>query len=137
MLEVSVAWGKIDDAAFAEAEQMIGVSLRRNEWRWFEEASRDAIRHYCTGYGEDNPLYLDKDYGRKSAWGTNLAPPTFVFAVDATTVGPKFPGVQWIYAACEFVWSDVIREGDKFSVTSQLTRNERKSTKFAALWVLA
>jgi len=131
-----MAWGKIDDESFAEAEKMIGVPLRRNEWRWFEEASRDAIRHYCTGYGEDNPLYLDLEYGKKSVWKGTIAPPTFLYAIDATTVGPKFPGVQWIYAACDFVWGDVIRLGDKFTVTSRLTRNERKNTSFAKLWVM-
>ena len=97
-----MVWGKIDDAAFEEAEKMIGVPLRRNEWRWFEQASRDGIRHYCVGYGEDNPLYTDPEYAKKTVWGTQLAPPTFVFAIDATTVGPKFAGVQWIYAGCEF-----------------------------------
>ena len=78
-----MAWGKIDDESFAEAEKMIGVPLRRNEWRWFEEASKDAIRHYCTGYGEDNPLYLDPEYGKKSVWKGTIAPPTFLYAIDA------------------------------------------------------
>ena len=131
-----MAWGKIDDAAFEEAEKMIGVPLRRNEWRWFDQASKDGIRHYCVGYGEDNPLYADPEYGKNTVWGTQIAPPTFVFAIDATTVGPKFQGVQWIYAGCEFVWSDQIRVNDEFTVTSRLTKNEKKSTEFAPLWVM-
>lgn len=129
-------WGVIDDTAIKETEDLVGVSLRRHTWRWVETASRDTIGHFAEGVGDDNPLWTDAGYGVASAWGTNLAPPNFLYAVDGTTVAPKLAGIQWIYAACDWVWNDVIRLGDSFKVASKLTAVERKSTSFANLWVM-
>jgi acyl dehydratase len=131
-----MAWGVIDDESIAEAEALIGVPLRRDTWRWVTEATKDAISHFAEGVGDDNPLWTDPDYGKSSAWGTNLAPPCFLFAVDGTTVAPKLAGVQWIYAGCDWVWNDVIRRGDEFKVASQVTGVERKTSSFAQLWVM-
>jgi len=131
-----MAWGVIDDESVAEAEALIGVPLRRDTWRWVTEATRDAISHFAEGVGDDNPLWTDAEYGAGSVWGTNLAPPCFLFAVDGTTVAPKLAGVQWIYAGCDWVWNDVIRRGDEFKVASQVTGVERKSSSFAKLWVM-
>jgi acyl dehydratase len=131
-----MAWGVIDDESIAEAEALIGVSLRRGTWRWVEEATKDAISHFAEAVGDDNPLWTDPEYGAASEWGTNLAPPCFLFAVDGTTVAPKLAGVQWIYAGCDWVWNDVLRRGDEFKVASQLTGVERKTSSFAKLWVM-
>ena len=48
---------------------------------WNSLASRDAIRHYCYGTSDGNPLWLDPAYGRASRYGRNLAPPGFVCSV--------------------------------------------------------
>ncbi len=129
-------WGLIDDEAIEEAEALIGVPLRRYTWRWASTASIDNISHFAEAVGDDNPLWVDPKYGAKSWAGTNLAPPLFVYSVDATTVAPKFPGCQWIYCACEFLWTDVIRLDDKFEVSSRLTDVEKKSSEFSPLWVM-
>ena len=131
-----MAWGVIDEEGIAEAEKLIGVSLRRDTWRWCEQASRDTVSHWVEGIGDGNPLWTDREYGKKSWAGTNLAPGTFLYAVDAATVAPKLAGVQWIYAACDWVFNDVIRHGDEFKVASMVTDVERKSTGFADLWVM-
>ena len=39
-----------------------------------EEASRSAIRHFCQGIGDSNPLYWDVSYGQQSKFGTIIAP---------------------------------------------------------------
>lgn len=44
---------------------------------WWTVASPDAIRHHVNGYGDDNPLYVDSDYGLKTRWGGQIAPPGF------------------------------------------------------------
>ncbi len=131
-----MAWGEITDEGIEEARALIGVPLRRNEWRWFECASKDAIRHFVMGTGDDNPLWLDPEYAKSTVHGTLLAPPCFLYSIDATTVAPKLPGVQWIYAANEFLWNDHIRLDDCFKVKSYLTDVEKKSTEFSPVWVM-
>ena len=43
--------------ALAEARAMIGKEFRIEQWNY--EASRDVIRHYAWGIGDDNPLWCD------------------------------------------------------------------------------
>ena len=132
-----MAWGQIDDEAIAEAAKLIGVPLRRDQWAWVEQASRDTISHYAEGMGDGNPLWTDRKYGPTSFWGTNLAPPAFLYSVDGNTVAPKLPGVQWIYASCDWTWCDVLRLGDEFSVEAKLISQEiKEATRFAKLWVM-
>ena len=44
---------------------------------WISEATRDAIRHFAEGVGDDNPLYLDPSHAAASPYGGLIAPPTF------------------------------------------------------------
>ena len=40
-----------------------------------EDASRSAIRHFCQGIGDTNPLYWDRSYAQQTKFGTIIAPP--------------------------------------------------------------
>lgn len=44
---------------------------------WNTTCTPDAIRHWTEGYGDDNPLYVDPDYGKSTRWGSQIAPPGF------------------------------------------------------------
>lgn len=118
-------WGVIDAASIAEAREMIGVGLRRDRMQWVECATRDAIRQFCLGVGETNPL-----------WGRGFAPPSFLYAVDATIVAPKLAGVQWIYAGTKWRWFDRIRVNDQFDTSARLTRVDEKTGRRFGTWVL-
>ncbi len=129
-------WGVIDEDSIAGARELIGVPLRRERMRWNDAATRDAIHQFAEGVGDDNPLWCDATYAERSRWGGQLAPPSFLYAVDATIVAPKLPGVQWIYAGTRWRWYDVIREGDAFDVDARLTGMEEKTGRRFGLWVL-
>lgn len=129
-------WGVIDEQSIAEARELIGVPLRRDRMRWNDAATRDAIRQFAEGAGDGNPLYCDPSYGENTRWGGQLAPPSFLYAIDATIVAPKLPGVQWIYAGTRWRWYDAIREGDVIGVDAQLTEMEEKTGRRFGLWVL-
>ena len=91
-------WGVIDETSIEEARELIGVPLRRDRMQWNDFATRDAIRQFADGVGDENPLWRDPEYAAQTRWGRILAPPSFLYSVDATIVAPKLPGVQWIYA---------------------------------------
>ena len=84
-----MTWGTITDERIAEAEALIDVPLRRDRMQWIETATRDAIRHFAWGIGCNNPLWLDRDYAASSPYGTLVAPPCILYAVDGTVVAPK------------------------------------------------
>ena len=122
-----MSWGTITDEGIAAAATLIGMPLRRERMQWIETATRDAIRHFAWGVGDDNPLWFDREYGAASPWGTVLAPPCILYAVDSTIIAPKLPGVQWVYAGTDWTWYEPIRLGDSFRVVTRLLRQEKKT----------
>ncbi|MBI3744426.1 MAG: MaoC family dehydratase N-terminal domain-containing protein [Chloroflexi bacterium] len=54
------------------------------------EAHIDTIRHFCQGYGDDNPLFIDAAYAKKTRWGGIVAPPMYVTS-QGQSVAPKIP----------------------------------------------
>jgi acyl dehydratase len=131
-----MTWGQITPEAIAEASALIDVPLRRDRMQWIEAASRDAIRHFAWGVGDNNPLWLDTDYAARSWWGRILAPPCILYAVDNTVVAPKLPGVQWIYAGTSWTWFEPIFLDDRLRVEAKLVAQEEKKGRRFPAWVL-
>ncbi len=131
-----MAWGEITDDALAAAAELIGQPLRRSRMQWIETATKDAIKHFAWGIGDNNPLWFDTDYAEASPTGSLVAPPCILYAIDSTIVAPKLPGVQWIYAGTDFTWYDHIRVDDTFRVEAELTNQEEKSGRRFSRWVL-
>lgn len=128
-------WGVIDDRSIAEARELVGLRLRRDRMQWNTSATRDAIRQFTVAV-DRNPLWTDVEHAESSRWGALLAPPSFLYAVDAAIIAPKMPGVQWIYAGTRFRWYDVIRVDDTFVVDVVFTEMEEKAGRKFGLWLL-
>ncbi len=108
------------EGALEEARSLIGVELRRTGQTWNTEASPDAVRHFCWGLGDENPLYCDPAYGQASQWGSGLAPGCFLYTIDTTVVAPKLRGIQWLYGGTDWEWYRPIRHRDSFRVQARL-----------------
>lgn len=106
--------------ALDEARSLIGVDLRRSSQSWNTEASPDAVRHFCWGIGDDNPLYCDPAYGATTRWQSGLAPGCFLYTVDTTVVAPKLRGIQWLYGGTDWEWFEPVRHRDSFTVRARL-----------------
>jgi len=102
----------------AEARAMIGQEFRVELWN--HEATRDTIRHYAWGIGDDNPLWCDPDYAAATRWGGVIAPPTFPYAIFDAVVAPGLPDIQWIYSGTDWQFHEPIRRGDAFTVRATL-----------------
>ena len=122
--------------ALEEARELIGVDLRRSGQQWNTEASPDAVRHFCWGIGDDNPLYTDPAYGAASPHGSALAPGCFLYTVDTTVVAPKLRGIQWLYGGTDFEWFEPIRHRDRFQVSARLLDAVEKEGGKAARFII-
>ena len=131
-----MSWGAITDEGLAAAAALIGTPLRRSRMQWIEIATRDAIRHFAWGVGDDNPLWTDRSYAEESPGGRLIAPPCLLYALDSTIIAPKLPGVQWIYAGTEFTWFDHIRVDTGFRPEARLLQQQVKSGSRFSRWVL-
>ena len=108
------------EGALEEARSLIGVDLRRTGQTWNTEASPDAVRHFCWGLGDENPLFCDPAYGQQSPWQSALAPGCFLYTIDTTVVAPKLRGIQWLYGGTDWEWYLPIRHRDSFTVRARL-----------------
>ncbi len=55
-------------------------------------ASEDAIRNFCNGIGNVNPLYRSGDYARNGIHGALIAPPHFLHAIAFQGIAQKKTG---------------------------------------------
>lgn len=81
---------------------------------WNSLVSRDAIRHYCYGTSDGNPLWLDPAHGRASRYGRNLAPPGFVCSVLYPFLhgAPTEASLLSLIGSISVEWNTRIFEGD-------------------------
>lgn len=104
----------LPDDALDQAKALLGLPIRVELWNY--EATRDTIRHYAWGIGDDNPLFSDPDYAATTRYKTIIAPPTFYYGVFDAVVAPGLPDVHWFYAGADWFFEKPARRGDTFTV---------------------
>jgi acyl dehydratase len=120
----------ITDEMLEHARSLIGVWLRRDvHWPAFAEdiAAVDIRRWALYSTGDDNPLWSDEEYGRRSRWGSVIAPPTFLYTIDSTIVAPGLRGVQWIYGGTRWQHFTPVRVGDRVTARARLIKVSEKA----------
>jgi acyl dehydratase len=123
----------ITDRALDQLRSRIGVPIEHTLEPWCYEATRDNIRHYAHGIGDDNPLWCDPDYARTTRHGGVVAPPSFIFACSRIISGyvGGLPGVHAMFAGVDFTWMKTIRRNAQISTRAYLKDLIEHQTKFA------
>jgi acyl dehydratase len=106
----------ITEDALAELRARIGVPFERPQPH-VTEVTRDSLRHWALGIGDDNPLWLDEEYARGTRWGGIVAPGSFLYAFDRVVSGyvSGLPGVHAMFAGTDWNWFASIRLGDRIT----------------------
>ncbi len=96
----------ISDDALTQLRRLTNVPITDTVEPWCYEATRDNIRHYAHGIGDDNPLWCDPDYAARGPHGTIVAPPSFVFALNRILSGyvGGLPGIHAMWAGADITW---------------------------------
>ncbi len=117
--------GVLTDESFERSRARIGVPVRLPNLPHNLEVSRDGLRHFAYGYGDDNPLYCDEEYAARTRWGGLIAPPTFLYTMgeDASPPptpeqkellrGDPFAGLGSYQAVMAFEWWRPLTLGDR------------------------
>ncbi len=123
----------ITDDALANLRRLIGVPITDTVEPWCYEATRDNIRHYAHGIGDDNPLWCDPGYAAQARHGTIVAPPSFVFALNRILSGyvGGLPGIHAMWAGADITWHQPIKRGTEVSATAHLKDLIEHQTAFA------
>ena len=125
------SFDKLTDEALAELRAEIGTEIK-GPHGWITEATRDGIRHFAMGIGDENPLWLDEDYATKSRFGGLTAPPFILLAMNKTAWGARgLRGIHSMFSGSYFEWMRPIKLGDRITSKTILKDIEvdRKSTR--------
>ncbi len=124
---------KISESALEALRERVGVRIGDSLEPWCYEATRDNIRHYAHGVGDDNPLWCEPEYAGQTEHGGLLALPSFVFPCDRIISGyvGGLPGIHAMWAGSNFKWHDWIRRGDELRTEAWLHDLIDHETRFS------
>lgn len=119
------------------------------------EITRHTIRRFAYGIGDDNPLWIDEEYGKGTRYGSILAPPSIVVGCGAMGIirgqvppafyrekgqneteakarlGTDLKGWHGWYSGSRIRWYHRIFPGDHLRNLNYIVSIEPKPTEFA------
>jgi acyl dehydratase len=124
---------KITEAGLDDLRSRIGVKIENTVEPWNYEATRDAIRHYAHGIGDDNRLWCDPVYAEGTKYGSIVALPSFLFTTSRLISGycGGLSGVHAMWAGADWTWEKPVLRGDTISTEAHLKGLIEHQTKFA------
>lgn len=134
-------YGVLSDASFERSRARIGVPVKLPNPPHNDEVSRDGLRHFAYGYGDDNPLWCDEAYASATRWGGLVAPPAFLYTMGedaspnpqppenkAILKGDPFAGLGSYQAVMGFEWWRPLALGDRLTcLRSQVGVADKRS----------
>lgn len=133
--------GKITAEDIDRARRQIGVAKFAYNKPYNASASADVLSHFAWACGDDNPLWHDATYGKRTRWRGQIGFPLFLHSTG-TNLTPKptadqkalfkglFRGVGKYYTGVEWTWWRPIYPDEQFfveRVTSDIKVNEKSS----------
>jgi acyl dehydratase len=124
---------KITEEALDDLRKRIGVTITDTVEPWNYEATRDGIRHYAHGIGDDNPLWCDPAYAAKTSFGTIVALPSFLFSTSRIVSGyvGGLAGTHAMWAGADWTWHKPVLRNDVISTEAHLKDLIEHQTRFA------
>ena len=119
--------GRITPEALDVYRSRIGKELRIS-WQFNELACREAIRNFAQGIGDDNPLWLDREYAAKTRYGGLVAPPGWYYSVFPTFVQQGLPGVHAFHSGNDWEFLHPVRENARIKPKCIFTGFEEKES---------
>src|SRR3954451_19821315 len=131
--KVETRFPKITEEGLDDLRKRVGISIGVTAEPWCYEATRDNIRHYAHGIGDDNPLWCDPDYAAKSSHGGIIALPSFLFSTSRIVSGyvGGMPGVHAMWSGADWTWHKPVRRNDVISTEAHLKDLVEHQTRFA------
>ena len=126
------SYGHITEEGIERLRRRVGLQYKNPRPPHNFEVSWDGSRHFAFGYGDDNPLYCDPEYGRGTRWGGLIAPPNFLYSMGdpvfpeptpeqkAILKGDPMAGVGSYQAVMDFEWWRPLVIGDQLRLHSAL-----------------
>ena len=136
----------VTDDALTRARSRIGAEMRVHA-PFNEEVTRDGIRHFAHGGGDDNPLFCDRSYASGSRWGSVIAPPMFYRSTglpektewtdeERALARDPLSGIHAWYSGDAIHWLEPIRPGDRVTARRFWRDFAEKHSSFAGRTII-
>ncbi|MFO1080622.1 MAG: MaoC family dehydratase N-terminal domain-containing protein [Reyranellaceae bacterium] len=131
--QAEAGFPKITEKGLDDLRSRIGVKIGVTAEPWCHEATRDNIRHYAHGIGDDNPLWCVPEYARKTRYGDVVALPSFLFTTSRIISGyvGGLPGIHAMWSGADWTWHKVVNRNDEITTEAWLKDLVEHETKFA------
>jgi acyl dehydratase len=137
----SSTYGVLTDEGIAKLRLKVGIPQPKPTAPHNYEVTWDGTRHFAAGYGDDNPLWSDPEYGKTTRWGALIAPPNFLYTMGenaakptpeqkALLKGDPLAGLGSYQAVMEFEYWRPLHVGDRLKELRSLlgvTVNEKSA----------
>jgi acyl dehydratase len=134
---------ELNEETIELVRRRIGIPVRYSTRMHNEYSSVDSFRHFARGYGDENPLYADREYAESSSWGGSIAPPMYPFCAgiarpvewsDAEKAemkgGDPLAGIGQYMCGERWLFVRPIRAGDLLWRTQHLCSADLKTSTF-------
>jgi acyl dehydratase len=123
----------ITENGLDDLRMRIGKKIDNPAEPWCFEATRDNIRHYAHGIGDDNPLWCNPEYAAKTKYGGIIALPSFLFATSRIVSGyvGGLPGVHAMWSGADWTWYKPVQRNDEIRAEAYLKDLIEHQTRFA------
>ena len=95
------------------------------------QSSKDTIIHFVNGIGDPNPLFRDEEYAKKTKYGGLIAPGSFLYSVQWTTMGGGLAGIHGWYVGGDWEWYRPILLNDEFRTVTVIREMVEKKGRMA------
>jgi len=139
---------EILDSDIERQRKLIGFWEPMKTAEYVQTASVDSIRNWAYGCGDDNPLFTDPNYARKTRWGGVIAPGMMVGQISKPMKGDPVPdeikalkkslfrGIHVFVSGSDFNFYRPVRPGDTIYTYGGDLTCEVKQSEFAGRSVI-
>jgi acyl dehydratase len=150
MSTTSAEFEKATDYSFKEedierAKALVGRWAPSGSHEHLTTVTYDAMRNFARGYGDDNPLFTTEEYGPKTRWGAQIAPPMIGIGLNRPLYGdppterlkrPSFRGIHVFVSGSTWTWYRPLVAGDQLYSFGGTESVVEKHSEFAERSVL-
>jgi acyl dehydratase len=134
---------QLTDDDIERAGLLLGIDVAAGQRELYSVATPDAIRNWAMGVGDDNPLYVDDDYGLGTRWGSQIGHGTMAGHIKTPMLGDRIPeevrrqtkglfrGVHVFVSGGSWEWYRPVYPGDRIFSFNGEESLEVKPSDFA------
>ena len=113
MAKESPEEGLITEDGLKELREMKGTKLRIGMMQNNELICEETLRKFVRGLGDINPLWQDREYAKKTRYGTLVAPPSWLYSVFGAGIMHGLRGVHSFHSGDDWEFYRPLLLGDR------------------------